>query len=212
MSSVYHINKGINKPILFKGLKAQYIAYLAIGLVLMLIGFAVLYICGLSLWIILPVIFGTGGVLCFTVFRLSHKYGEHGLMKHIAKKQLLPLSEVSVEALIHSFNAKINMATAIDIEKILPLSKVENGVILSAYGDMTIAYEVRLPEIFTLSDRDYEAYPPGFCQSDKSTCRSTAFFIRWTALPKQCMWQTLKRPGVVSFRAAVNASLMSGPI
>jgi len=28
MSSVYKINKGINKPIEFKGLKAQYIAYL----------------------------------------------------------------------------------------------------------------------------------------------------------------------------------------
>lgn len=46
----------------------------------------------------------------------------------------------------------------ISIEKILPLTKVENGAILSAHGDMTIGYEVMLPEIFTLSDRDYEAY------------------------------------------------------
>ncbi|MFA6084225.1 TraG family conjugative transposon ATPase [Mucilaginibacter sp.] len=46
----------------------------------------------------------------------------------------------------------------IDIEKILPLTKVENGTILSAYGDISIAYKVTLPEIFTLSDRDYEAY------------------------------------------------------
>ena len=30
MSSVYTINKGVNKPIEFKGLKAQYIAYLAV--------------------------------------------------------------------------------------------------------------------------------------------------------------------------------------
>ncbi|MDB4926585.1 TraG family conjugative transposon ATPase [Mucilaginibacter sp.] len=46
----------------------------------------------------------------------------------------------------------------IEINKILPLTKVENGAILSAHGDITIAYEVTLPEIFTLSDRDYEAY------------------------------------------------------
>lgn len=46
----------------------------------------------------------------------------------------------------------------IDIEKILPLIKVGNGAILSAHGDMTIAFQVVLPEIFTLSDRDYEAY------------------------------------------------------
>jgi len=46
----------------------------------------------------------------------------------------------------------------IEIEKILPLTKVENGAILSANGDITIAYEVMLPEIFTLANRDYEAY------------------------------------------------------
>jgi len=86
--AVYHINKGINKPIEFKGLRAQYIAYLAVGLVLLLIGFAVLYICGVSLWVILPVIIGLGTALFFIVFRLSHKYGEHGLMKYFAKKQL----------------------------------------------------------------------------------------------------------------------------
>ena len=88
MSSVYQINKGVNKPIEFKGLKAQYIAYLAIGLVLLLISFAVLYICGLSLFIILPVIIGLGTALFFSVFHLSHKYGEHGLMKYFAKRTL----------------------------------------------------------------------------------------------------------------------------
>lgn len=46
----------------------------------------------------------------------------------------------------------------INIESLLPLTKVENGAILSAHGDITIGYEVSLPEIFTLSDRDYEAY------------------------------------------------------
>ncbi|MBS1501567.1 MAG: TraG family conjugative transposon ATPase [Bacteroidetes bacterium] len=43
-------------------------------------------------------------------------------------------------------------------EQLFPLVKVENGAILSANGDVTIAFEAMLPEIFTLSDRDYEAY------------------------------------------------------
>jgi hypothetical protein len=49
--AVYHINKGINKPIEFKGLKAQYIGYLAAGLVALLIFFAVMYISGLPVYI-----------------------------------------------------------------------------------------------------------------------------------------------------------------
>jgi hypothetical protein len=88
MSSIYHINKGVSKPIVFKGLKAQYIAYLAVGLVVLLVAFAVLYICGVSPGLILPVVFGLGGALCFSVFRLSHRFGEHGLMKFFARRGL----------------------------------------------------------------------------------------------------------------------------
>lgn len=69
-------------------LKGQYIAYLAVGLVFLLIGFAVLYIFGLSQFVILPLIFGLGTTLFVIIFRLSHKYGEHGLMKYLAKRRL----------------------------------------------------------------------------------------------------------------------------
>ncbi|RNL54622.1 DUF4133 domain-containing protein [Pedobacter jejuensis] len=88
MASIYHINKGVSKPIEFKGLKAQYIAYLAIGLVLLLIAFAILYIIGLSLFVVLPLIIGLGTSLFFTVFHLSRKFGEHGLTKYLAKRGL----------------------------------------------------------------------------------------------------------------------------
>ncbi|GAA4131928.1 DUF4133 domain-containing protein [Sphingobacterium kyonggiense] len=88
MSSIYQINKGINKPIEFKGLRAQYIGYLAVGLVLLLIGFAVLYISGLSLLVILPLILGLGSGLFFTVFRLSHRFGQYGLLKYFARRSL----------------------------------------------------------------------------------------------------------------------------
>lgn len=86
--AVYQINKGVSKPIVFKGLKAQYIAYLAIGLVGLLVSFVVLYICGVSLWLIMPLISGAGMGLFFGVFRLSSRFGEHGLSKYFAAKRL----------------------------------------------------------------------------------------------------------------------------
>jgi conjugation system TraG family ATPase len=41
---------------------------------------------------------------------------------------------------------------------LLPVYKVEHNCILSYQGDVTIAYRATLPELFTLSDREYEAY------------------------------------------------------
>lgn len=46
----------------------------------------------------------------------------------------------------------------VEAKDILPIYKVENDAIISMHGDVTIAYKVELPEIFTLSERDYEAY------------------------------------------------------
>ena len=87
-TSVYTINKGINKPIEFKGLKAQYIWYLGGGLLALLIGFAVLYICGANTFFCLGVILFFGIVLFVKIYKLSHKYGEHGIMKQMAKRQI----------------------------------------------------------------------------------------------------------------------------
>lgn len=85
---VYHINKGINKPIEFKGLKAQYIGYLAGGLVALLILFAVMYISGLPVYACIVVIALLGSGLFFQVYKLSHKYGQYGLMKRGARNYL----------------------------------------------------------------------------------------------------------------------------
>jgi hypothetical protein len=88
MNSVYTINKGINRAIEFKGFKAQYIWYLGGGLLILLILFAVLYICGLNTFFCLGLILILGALLFFYVSRLSHQYGEYGLMKKLARKQL----------------------------------------------------------------------------------------------------------------------------
>lgn len=87
-TSVYQINKGINKSIEFKGLKAQYIWYMGGGLVVLMILFACMYLIGLPsiVCVVLIVALGTGLIL--KIYRMSKKYGEHGLMKALARKQL----------------------------------------------------------------------------------------------------------------------------
>ena len=99
MSSVYQINKGINRPIEFRGLKAQYIWYLGGGLLVLLILFAILYICGLNPYLCLGIIIVSGSVLFIHVYRLSHKYGEHGMMKALAKR--------SIPKVVKSYSRKV---------------------------------------------------------------------------------------------------------
>jgi len=102
MSSVYSINKGINKAISFKGLKAQYIGYLAGGLVALLLLFAILYICGVNTYICLVLTGGSGTALVTTVLRMSHRYGQYGLLKRNAKRSLpVYLKFRSRETFIH---------------------------------------------------------------------------------------------------------------
>ncbi|MBL4677271.1 MAG: DUF4133 domain-containing protein [Mucilaginibacter sp.] len=85
---MYRINKGINRPIEFKGLKAQYIWYLGLGLVTLLILFSVLYVVGVTVYCCILVIAILGSGLFYKVYELSHKYGEHGLMKLNARKYI----------------------------------------------------------------------------------------------------------------------------
>ncbi|MCD2424403.1 TraG family conjugative transposon ATPase [Niabella pedocola] len=43
-----------------------------------------------------------------------------------------------------------------DLEKILPIYNIEQDCLVSKNGDITIVYELSLPEVFTLSAEDYE--------------------------------------------------------
>lgn len=84
MRSQYIHNKGVNNPVVFKGLKAQYIAYLAIGLLVLLLLFAILYVIGTPALVCVLFVTVAGTILFISVIRYSHKYGEHGLMKEAA--------------------------------------------------------------------------------------------------------------------------------
>ena len=84
----YTINKGINRPLEFRGLKGQYIFILVIGLVALLVGFSLMYITGVPLYVCVPVVFVFGSGLFMVVYRLNAKYGQFGLMKARALRRV----------------------------------------------------------------------------------------------------------------------------
>lgn len=88
VTSKYDINKGINRSIEFKGLKAQYIWYVGAGFVGVLILFALLYFMGIPSVVCILIAAVLGGGVVAKVYAMSNKYGEHGLMKAIARKQV----------------------------------------------------------------------------------------------------------------------------
>jgi Domain of unknown function (DUF4133) len=86
MASVYQVNKGVSRPIEFKGLKGVYIGVLAGGLVFLLVLFAALYILRTPLYVLLPIVLLLGAGLFGGVFKLSKRFGVHGLGKWMAKR------------------------------------------------------------------------------------------------------------------------------
>ncbi|MCR4029475.1 TraG family conjugative transposon ATPase [Flavobacterium panacis] len=61
------------------------------------------------------------------------------------------------------------------MEDLLPIMAVEHDCILSKHGDVTVAFRVELPEIFTLSDQEYEAFHQSWIKALK-------------VLPKYCVF------------------------
>ncbi|XHR94305.1 DUF4133 domain-containing protein [Mucilaginibacter sp. UC70_90] len=87
-NSIYSINKGINRAIEFKGLKAQYIWYLGAGVLGLLIIFALMYILGVNQYLCIGIILAAGSGLVYKIYGMSHRYGEHGMMKELARKRV----------------------------------------------------------------------------------------------------------------------------
>lgn len=88
MAPVYQINKGVNRPIEFKGIKAQYILFLAAGMVFLLLVFAIAYLAGCNAYLLLIITLPAGAAWYAMLMRWSKKYGAHGLAKKISKQQL----------------------------------------------------------------------------------------------------------------------------
>ncbi|HVM87900.1 MAG TPA: DUF4133 domain-containing protein [Puia sp.] len=98
-TSIYKINRNINKSIEFRGLKAQYIWWLGGGVIGLMILFAIMYITGINAYVCVSIILIAGGFLFTSIYSLSNKYGEHGMKKKIAKR--------SIPKTIRIYNRKI---------------------------------------------------------------------------------------------------------
>lgn len=83
----YNINKGIGASVEFKGLKSQYLFIFAGGLLAVFVVFVIMYMIGIAQWFCLGFGFISASVLVWLTFRLNERYGEHGLMKMLAKRQ-----------------------------------------------------------------------------------------------------------------------------
>jgi conjugation system TraG family ATPase len=58
---------------------------------------------------------------------------------------------------------------------ILPIMGVEQDAILSKQGDLTIGFDVRLPEIFTLSNEEYENFHQAWIKAIKILSKQSVF-------------------------------------
>lgn len=88
MAQQFQINRGINRSIEFKGIKAQYITYLCMGLIVLLLLFVILYVFGVNSYICLAIIVPLALIWYLIIQQYSKKYGEHGLTKMSTKKRL----------------------------------------------------------------------------------------------------------------------------
>ena len=60
-----------------------------------------------------------------------------------------------------------NILKAATIESKFPLLAVENGCIVSKDADITVAYRVDFPELFTVTSAEYEAIHAAWCKAVK---------------------------------------------
>lgn len=60
-----------------------------------------------------------------------------------------------------------NIRKSSTLESKFPLLAVEQGCIISKNGDITVAYEVTLPEIFTVTSQEYESVHAAWCKAIK---------------------------------------------
>lgn len=67
------------------------------------------------------------------------------------------------------------MDNVVDIENVFPIWSVSENAIISKMGDYTIGYKVTLPEIFTLSNDEYEAFHQAWIKALKNLPKHTVF-------------------------------------
>ena len=85
-----------------------------------------------------------------------------------------------------------NVMKTATLESKFPLLAVENGCIISKDADITVAYRVELPELFTLTRAEYESMHSTWAKAVK-VCRTTASCISRTSSSKRVTGRTSAR-------------------
>lgn len=83
----YTVNKGAGKGVEFKGLATVYLFVLAVGLAAVLLSVILLYFTGASPWACVAYGLIAGSVFAYVVFRMNARFGEHGLIKWLARQR-----------------------------------------------------------------------------------------------------------------------------
>ena len=63
-----------------------------------------------------------------------------------------------------------------NLRNILPVLDIQEGIIISRQGDATLGFEVQLPEIFTLSDAEYETFHHAWLKAIKVLPKHTVLY------------------------------------
>lgn len=191
----YPVNKGAGNPVEFKGLKSQYLFVFAGGLAMVLLMVVFLYLTGVDQWICLSFGILSGSLLVWVIFRLNARYGEHGLMKLLAEKRH-PRYLIHRKRVFRLFTRRRkkttimrNVLKAETLERRFPLLSVENGCIVSKDADLTVAFEVELPELYTVTADEYEAMHSSWIKAVKvlpehSVVCKQDWFVKETYRPK----------------------------
>jgi len=78
----YPINKGIGRPVEFKGLKAQYLFIFCGGLLALFVLFVILYMVGIDQWICIGFGAASSSVLVWQTFALNASNGNERKKRH----------------------------------------------------------------------------------------------------------------------------------
>ena len=149
----FEINKGIGRNVEFKGLESQYLFVFVAGLLAVFVVFVILYMAGVNQWVCIG--FGVAAAVPAQC-QIRHARADESCRPETASEVCIESTENS--PIIYQKQERMrNVMKAATLESKFPLLAVENGCIVSKDADVTVAFKVELPELFTVTSNEYEA-------------------------------------------------------
>lgn len=102
-----------------------------------------------------------------------------------------------------------NVLKAETLERKFPLLSVENGCIVSKDADLTVAFEVELPELYTVTAEEYEAMHSTWIKAARD-CPSTASSASRTGSRRRATVPKTAGRNRASSRAAMSGTSTRG--